>query len=70
MGSKEHQHSFDVNGARLSSPGSSRIRQPRLVRPDRRQLSWAMLDVERLVDDDHPARAIWELSRDSEVGQR
>jgi transposase len=28
---------------------------------DRRQLCWTMLDVERLVDEDHPARAIWEL---------
>lgn len=33
----------------------------RLVRVDRRQICWAMLDVERLIEDDHPARAIWEL---------
>src|ERR1700686_2518120 len=29
---------------------------------DRTQLSWQMLDVERLIEQDHPARAIWELS--------
>jgi transposase len=33
----------------------------RLVCADRRQLCWTMLDVERLVDEDHPVRAIWEL---------
>ncbi len=33
----------------------------RLVRVDRRQVCWTMLDVERLIEDDHPARAIWEL---------
>jgi transposase len=33
----------------------------RLVRVERRQICWAMLDVERLIEDDHPARAIWEL---------
>lgn len=36
-------------------------RAARLVRVDRRQVCWAMLDVERLIEDDHPARAIWEL---------
>ena len=29
---------------------------------DRSQLTWQMLDVERLIDEDHPARAIWELT--------
>ncbi len=33
----------------------------RLIHVDRRQICWAMLDVERLIEDDHPARAIWEL---------
>ena len=32
------------------------------VKPvDRSQLTWQMLDVERLIEPDHPARAIWEL---------
>jgi hypothetical protein len=39
----------------------SRLKRVRLVCPDRRQLCWTMLDVERLVDEDHPVRAIWEL---------
>lgn len=35
---------------------------PRRVKPvDRSQLSWQMLDVERLIEPEHPARAIWEL---------
>ena len=38
-----------------------RLRRVRLVHVDRRQLIWTMLDVERLVDEDHPVRAIWEL---------
>ena len=39
----------------------SRRKRVRLVHVDRRQLCWTMLDVERLVDEDHPVRAIWEL---------
>lgn len=32
------------------------------LRPiQRKQLCWHMLDVERLIDDEHPARAIWEF---------
>src|SRR5262249_19617020 len=34
---------------------------PRLKPVDRTQLSWQMLDVERLIEPEHPARAIWEL---------
>src|SRR5882762_5354872 len=36
--------------------------QPRVKPVDRSQLTWQMLDVERLIEPDHPARAIWELS--------
>jgi transposase len=42
-----------------STPSLSR--PVRLVQADRRQLCWEMLDVERLVEEDHPVRAIWEL---------
>jgi transposase len=28
---------------------------------DRRQLTWRVIDVENLIEEDHPARAIWEL---------
>jgi transposase len=36
--------------------------RPRVKVVDRSQTSWQMLDVERLIELDHPARAIWELS--------
>ena len=35
--------------------------QPRVKPVDRSQLTWQMLDVERLIEPDHAARAIWEL---------
>ena len=35
--------------------------RPRVKPVDRSQLTWQMLDVERLIEPDHPARAIWEL---------
>lgn len=35
--------------------------RPRVKPVDRSQLSWQRLDVERLIEVDHPARAIWEL---------
>jgi transposase len=41
-------------------PGNSA--RPRVRAINRSQLSWQMLDVERLIEFDHPARAIWELS--------
>jgi transposase len=34
---------------------------PRLAAVDRRQLVWRTVDVELLIDEDHSARAIWEL---------
>lgn len=35
--------------------------KPRFQAIDREQLSWRMVDVERLIAGDHPARAIWEF---------
>jgi len=35
--------------------------RPRVRPVDRCQLSWQMLDVERLIEAGHPARAIWDL---------
>jgi transposase len=35
--------------------------RPRVKPVDRSQLTWQMLDVERLIEPDHPARAIWQL---------
>ena len=37
----------------------SRLRRLRLV--DRAQMCWHVVDIERLIEDDHAARAIWEL---------
>src|SRR5690242_11287592 len=34
---------------------------PRLRVVDRAQMCWHVVDVERLIEDDHPARAVWEL---------
>jgi transposase len=45
-----------VTKATEGAPGKPRVRPV-----DRTQLSWQMLDVERLIEADHPARAIWEL---------
>lgn len=36
-------------------------RKPRFKLIDREQLFWRMVDVERLIPEDHSARAIWEL---------
>jgi transposase len=35
--------------------------KPRLKPVNRKQLMWRTVDVERLVEEDHPVRAIWEL---------
>src|SRR5216684_1902698 len=43
--------------ARAAGPTRSRVKPV-----DRTQLTWQMLDVERLIELDHPGRAIWELS--------
>lgn len=39
----------------------SRAGRPRVKAVDRSQLTWQMLDVERLIEAEHPARAIWDL---------
>jgi len=42
-------------------PASAPPFRPRFKPVDRTQLTWQMLDVQRLIEQDHPARAIWEL---------
>src|SRR5271154_1936242 len=37
------------------------ITRPRLVRVDRRQMVLRAIEVERLIEEDHPARALWAL---------
>jgi len=48
---------------RVAQPSrvSAGVAQPRVKPVDRSQLSWQILDVERLIEPEHPARAIWEL---------
>jgi len=48
-------------GAAPAPAASERAAQPRVKAVDRTQLTWQMVDVERLIEADHPARAIWEL---------
>jgi len=48
-------------GAAPVLTASDRAAQPRVRAVDRTQLTWQMVDVERLIEADHPARAIWEL---------
>lgn len=43
------------------SEENSTNKQPLIRYVNRQQLSWRAVDVERLVGDDHPARAIWAL---------
>jgi transposase len=45
----------------LANP-CSRAARPRVKAVDRSQLTWQMLDVERLIEPEHPARAIWDLA--------
>jgi len=36
-------------------------KQPLIRFVNRQQMSWRAVDVEKLIDDDHAARAIWKL---------
>ncbi len=45
----------------VARPGVAGPGRPRVKPVDRSQLTWQMLDVERLIEEDHPARAIWAL---------
>ena len=37
------------------------LARPRLAAVNRRQMVMRAIDVERLIEEDHPARGIWEL---------
>ena len=52
--------SDDIGGAAAPAPPPCR-RKLRLKWVDRQQMVWRAIDVERLIDADHPARAIWAL---------
>jgi len=52
-GSEEAKASSETN--------AEQVRKPRFQRIDREQLSWRAVNVERLIAEDHPARAIWDF---------
>src|SRR5262249_15961074 len=43
------------------SQQNSASKQPLIRYVNRQQMSWRAIDVEKLISEDHPARAIWEL---------
>jgi hypothetical protein len=49
----------DVRATNLRSDSAASAVRLRPIQRD--QLCWHMLDVERLIEDDHPVRAIWEF---------
>lgn len=56
----QDESSTDRSEADLANQGAG-SRRPRFQRIDREQLSWRALNVERLIAEDHAARAIWEF---------
>ena len=50
-----------TDGARSETGEEQEARKPRFEPIDREQLFWRMVNVERLIAEDHPARAIWEF---------
>ena len=46
----------------LTPPKPAPPSRPRVKPVDRSQLVWRSVDVERLIEEDHPARAIWALT--------
>ena len=50
-----------TDGAASEKDEEERARKPRFEQIDREQLCWRMVNVERLIADDHAARAIWEF---------
>jgi hypothetical protein len=45
-------------------------KQPLIRYMNRQQMSWRAVDVEQLIGEDHPARAIWVLVAENEVCSR
>ena len=57
------QRLMDVAGGEPAGAVAGPIRVARLKEPDRKQLVIDLVDLERLIGDDHLARAIWELGQ-------
>jgi transposase len=61
-GNPENLPGLEVSAVVPAAEATCSVPARARVKPvDRSQLSWQMLDVERLIEPDHPARAIWEL---------
>jgi transposase len=59
---QEQLAGLEAGGSTAQKPAPVAIpARPRVKLVDRSQLTWQMLDVEGLIEPDHPARAIWEL---------
>jgi len=56
------------DGAPSATAGDGAKRKPRLKAVDREQLLLRTVDVESLVPEDHPARAVWELVGKLDLG--
>ena len=57
---------FGSTGSPKEGPGSlpapsEAPSEPRLQAVNRQQMAWRAVDVEQLIAEDHPARAIWQL---------
>jgi transposase len=52
---------MEAGYARRMSPENTTSKQPLIRFVNRQQMSWRAVDVERLIGEDHPARAIWTL---------
>ena len=57
----QEAHSPADESASSKEGKGERAPKPRFQEIDRKQLFWRTVDVERLIPDDHPARAIWEF---------
>lgn len=58
---QEEFRGLETNWSTAQKPAGAIPPRPRVKPVDRSQLTWQMLDTERLIEPDHPARAIWEL---------
>lgn len=61
LASAQEGYGLMAGAGSLEKEEEERARKPRFQAIDREQLCWRMVDVERLIADDHPARAIWEF---------
>src|SRR5262249_13931417 len=62
--SEERQRAIWENREAEAGPGqapSEASGDPRLQVVNRQQMAWRAVDVEQLITEDHPARAIWQL---------